>query len=422
LDFISEIGTTYFVYVSYDYDGVYDGQGSYNIEMTCEPVVEGCNISAACNYNPDVNVVMNETCEYTSCTCADNPGGSTVVIEMYDDFGDGWVTDYAPGSIPGGYVITDLSGMEVASGSINDAMYQVDIDNFSGPEFGLDAVCLDPGCYIYTFTTATLWTEEQSWALFVDGSTTATLSTTAGDYAGSSEESFDYSFGLGGAICGCTDEGACNYDMDATDDNGTCEYETCAGCTDDSACTYDPEATILDLEACCYDNCVTITPNSGTTTVYVSDLNGDIVDEVMLSAGDAPYVACLASDCYIVSSEGSGSWTMSGIFGLAITGGADFEPTYFSVGGSNCVYGCNVLCACNYNEAANILDIATCSFDDCAGCTYEDATNYDATAGVDDGSCTFDLSNPCPADINEDGNVTTADLLVFLGAFGTVCE
>ena len=143
----------------------------------------------------------------------------------------------------------------------------------------------------------------------------------------------------------------------------------------------------------------------------ISDLDGNAVEAISVSSDDASYTACVASGCYVVSSEGDGNWTMSGIFGLDISGGADFEPTYFSVGGSNCVFGCNVLCACNYDDAVNILDISTCSFDDCAGCTYEDASNYEATASVDDGSCEFSLSNPCPADINEDGSVTTADLL-----------
>ena len=45
---------------------------------------------------------------------------------------------------------------------------------------------------------------------------------------------------------------ACNYDPVATDDDGTCEYETCAGCLDGGvaegipACNYDPEALIDD--------------------------------------------------------------------------------------------------------------------------------------------------------------------------------
>lgn len=428
LNFISEIGTTYFVYVSYEYDGTYDGQGDYNISMTCEEVVEGCTIGAACNYNPDVNVETNEVCEYTSCVCADagNTDGVVLRIEMFDfngAGGDGWATS-DPGSTGGGYTITDQAGNVVASGSIDDALYQLDEDNYTGAEFGVDAVCVDPGCYNYSFTTATFWGEEQYWAVYEGDGTAAVISVDLGAYAGlPSETTTDYDFGVGGAVCGCTDTGACNYDELATDDNGSCEYLTCAGCTDETSCSYDPAALILDLAACCYDNCVTVTLTSGASAVVtISDLDGNAVEAISVSSDDASYTACVASGCYVVSSEGDGNWTMSGIFGLAISGGAGFEPTYFSVGGSNCVFGCNVLCACNYDDAVNILDISTCSFDDCAGCTYEDASNYEATASVDDGSCEFSLSNPCPADINEDGSVTTADLLEFLSAFGSVCE
>ena len=46
---------------------------------------------------------------------------------------------------------------------------------------------------------------------------------------------------------GCTDELACNYDPDATIENQSCEFETCAGCTDAVACNFNPEATLDDL-------------------------------------------------------------------------------------------------------------------------------------------------------------------------------
>jgi hypothetical protein len=113
---------------------------------------------------------------------------------------------------------------------------------------------------------------------------------------------------------------------------------------------------------------------------------------------------------------------VTGIFGGAISGGSNFAQTYMSAGGNNCISGCTIACACNYNPAANITNLAACTFDNCSGCTYPDAENYDPNAGSDDGSCTFNLQNPCPADLNQDGSVTTADLLQFLGAFGTVCQ
>ena len=51
-------------------------------------------------------------------------------------------------------------------------------------------------------------------------------------------------------ILGCTDMGACNYDQDATDDDGSCEYESCSGCMDMSADNYDMDATI-PCDGCC---------------------------------------------------------------------------------------------------------------------------------------------------------------------------
>ena len=70
-----------------------------------------------------------------------------------------------------------------------------------------------------------------------------------------------------------------------------------------------------------------------------------------------------------------------------------------------------------------------------AGCTYSAACNYTAGAELDDGSCTFPeagllcdgtpdptVSNSCPEDINEDGQIATGDLLLLLGSFGLMCN
>jgi hypothetical protein len=60
------------------------------------------------------------------------------------------------------------------------------------------------------------------------------------------------------------------------------------------------------------------------------------------------------------------------------------------------------------------------------GCTYESATNYDPDADDDDGSCEFDLgtgggADGC-ADLDQDGQVGTSDLLLLLSDYGTSCE
>jgi len=53
-------------------------------------------------------------------------------------------------------------------------------------------------------------------------------------------------------IIGCTDPSACNYDIDAAEDNGTCTYPD--GCTDSDACNYDFSAT-CDDGSCTYEGC-----------------------------------------------------------------------------------------------------------------------------------------------------------------------
>ena len=54
---------------------------------------------------------------------------------------------------------------------------------------------------------------------------------------------------------GCTDSAACNYDADAEEDDGSCEYQSCAGCMDVEACNYDANATISDVDSCTYPGC-----------------------------------------------------------------------------------------------------------------------------------------------------------------------
>lgn len=56
------------------------------------------------------------------------------------------------------------------------------------------------------------------------------------------------------------------------------------------------------------------------------------------------------------------------------------------------------------------------------GCTYPSALNYNPLATVDDLTCEFNCTATCPGDITEDGIINAADLLLFLGVFGTACD
>ena len=63
-------------------------------------------------------------------------------------------------------------------------------------------------------------------------------------------EEFDYDGG--DCIHGCTDSQSCNYNHEATYNNGTCEYISCTGCLDSNACNYNPNVLINDYETCIY--------------------------------------------------------------------------------------------------------------------------------------------------------------------------
>ena len=88
---------------------------------------------------------------------------------------------------------------------------------------------------------------------------------------------------------GCTDAGACNYDVNAICDDGSCFYPD--GCTDDSANNYDPNAVCDD--GSCYATCPTIVfPLVPTITAatYAGDgeCNDDGSFDVVLNISGAP--------------------------------------------------------------------------------------------------------------------------------------
>ena len=412
VSFISEEGLLYYVYV-----GSTGAAGTFDLTFDCAPVVEGCTNAAACDYNPDANV--DTDCDFFSCVCPDETG-TPVAFYMVDAFGDGWNG--------AAYTVTNLAGEVVANGNLDEAAWFVDNDNYAGPEYGYDYFCLAPACYQISVEGGD-WPGEVSWQLLNEA---GDILASGGPTSVNGGEDAPVTASIGGAVCGCTEEGACNYDATATDNDGSCEYETCAGCTDNTACNYDAEASIED-GSCCFDNCVTINMSDSFgdgwngAEYQLSSVDGTPIGSGTIEAGSTGAdTYCLATGCYSITvTEGDWpgeiSWNVGGAFGGLVQGVAG-ETVTFNVGsGDACVVGCDIPSACNYNADTNISDITLCVFDGCSGCTYQTATNYDEGAVIDDGSCNFEIANPCPADLNGDGSVSTADLLEFLTAFGQEC-
>ena len=73
---------------------------------------------------------------------------------------------------------------------------------------------------------------------------------------------------------GCTSPGACNYDSTAACDDGSCDFVSCIGCLDSEADNYDATATIDCSDCCCYLDTETI---CGLGTVWDEDLGQCII-------------------------------------------------------------------------------------------------------------------------------------------------
>ncbi len=231
-------------------------------------------------------------------------------------------------------------------------------------------------------------------------------------------------------VVGCQDDAADNYNENATDE-GDCNYN---GCTDTAAQNYEEGANVDD-GSCAY--LVSFRVNMSNEVVADAGVHlagsfqgwdpasisvplvGYGVHEVVLQLqigsfeykfinGDAWGADESVGDC------GNGGNRVIEVTGDMLTSGACFNSCDQCAGCADPAYA-------EYNPF-NVTADGYCLNAIAAGCTYEDAENYDAAANMDDGSCEFSSAGDCPGDLNNDGSIGTPDLLQFLAVFGTSCE
>jgi hypothetical protein len=351
----------------------------------------GCTDEMACNYDAFA------TCDNGGC-CYENC--FQIVMESSSPLGwlgAQWVIENA------------TTGLQVLSGGM---------ENVEGGD--IYTGCLDPGCYnMFIDNSNLIYSPTLSYTLF---------GTDDGPIEGGTNDELGFTVAGGGPDAGCTSPTACNFDPLAVCDDGSCCFENCG------------ELTINSSGSSLFDNPVWSLSNSETVLYSYSTpmiwLPGN-------TTGTFTYPICLEHGCYTIEMT-TGNWMsytswmldfsthqIGGTTGFeevfsfeAIPGCTDENACNFDAAANcddnSCHYGfCADPTACNFVPDADCFNDSVCSY---PGCTYEDAINYLESANLDDGLCIFGVNELCPGDVTGDGQVTIADILAVLSAFGVGCE
>ena len=416
-------GNTYFLQVN-----GYNGQeGSFDISITGS--ADGCTDPAALNYdacavNDDgscISAVTNDDCANATpltindpATTSSNSGASPDGLSgsCWTDGGvenDVWFSFVAAGG---------TTTIETFAGTNNDT--QVSVYDACG---GIEVACDDDsgsGFMSLIVADCSIFIPGNTYYIQVDG------------WDGTEGE-FDIAVSNAG-VDGCTDPTATNYDACVQNDDGSCSF---AGCTDPTALNYDPNAS-SDDGSCAFppanDDCANATAltmnggasagtnvnathdgaqmscassfgfgegndvwfsfvaEGGTTTVTTSDADGSLDDTIMAiyDACGGTEVACnddigfpnffseISADCSVLI-PGTTYYVQ------VIDYGSNDEGSFFIEVSNSGLEGCTDSAASNYDACAQ-NDDGSCTFD-VLGCTDAGAVNYDPAATIDDGSC-----------------------------------
>ncbi|MDA7596449.1 SUEL-type lectin domain-containing protein, partial [Flavobacteriales bacterium] len=179
-----------------------------------------------------------------------------------------------------------------------------------------------------------------------------------------------------GQLSGCLDSTALNYDMYATISDSSCIYPI-PGCTDSLAFNYDINSNIDD------GSCIAIIFGCTDTTAWNYDSFANT------NSGLCQY--CDLSNSIITFQN-----TLNNCDGLILSNASssNLPITYLWSNGINTN---NIVNLCSGIYILNITDAAGCSLDTSiiigntqySGCTDPLASNYDANATIDDGSCSY---------------------------------
>ena len=401
-----------------DLDG--DGLPAYNYnplaninDGTCTAAISGCTNQLACNYNSSANIEDNSSCATpTGCEICSGEEDGTGFILNNDNDGDGICNDdevegcidenalnYSPFATDddGSCAYPDISGCM----NSNACNYNADAT--------IPGVCLIP-------ENCDSCSED---GLIIDN-----------DFDNDGVCDTD-------EILGCTDNLACGYNPEATDEDGSCSYaadyyncdglcindsnnnQICDelelyGCMTNSACNYNENANVNDGSCYfaqqyydCDGNCL-------------SDVDNDGICDQLESSGCTNVSACNFNPFV---TEEDGSCENTSCYGCIDANACNYNAmTIYPI--ENCIYASNVSdcasCSGETDGSGTILENdsdgdGVCNYDEIIGCTDYLACNYDAnpTTDTDNSLCNYstDLDDcaTCSGETNGTGTIVDND-------------
>lgn len=332
----------------------------------------GCGDPNACNYNAAATCMDYTSCNYDCLGCTDanaiNFSASATV-----DNGTCCYSEWAQ------IQATDSVYINVTDGLGNYVFYAYNYESNSPAGF-----CYQPGCY----------------TLYVQGIDNdpyeITMTSSAGEIVLNETvvEGWWATFNFSNqSVSGCTDQWACNYNPNATCNDGTCDYYSCQGCTDSTASNYNPDAT-YDNGTCCYGPLMSINVPNNVWWYYYGQNN--------YASGVGSANTCINPGCGTFTAYNSVyeafDYSIEDAQGNVLTSGNswdtsnewdDISTIHMPISSGEVISGCSDANACNFNPNANCLDYNLCDYS-CQGCTNPDAFNFNANATIDNGTCCLD--------------------------------
>jgi hypothetical protein len=245
-------------------------------------------------------------------------------------------------------------------------------------------------------------------------------------------------FNAPASVPGCTDTTACNFDPEATSDDGSCQYlDECGecggpgaifecGCTDIPQGDCDCEGNQFDALGVCGGECLSDDDFDGICD-DADDCVG-FIDICGICNGPGAIYECGCAD--IPEGDCDCEGNVDDECGVCNGPGAIYECGCADIPEGDCDCEGNQIDALGVCGGGCMFDFngnGLCDPDEVFGCMYPFAQNYNPEATTDDGSCVFpegcaeETACGLVYDGNNDGVVGSGDLLQLLTEFGQTC-